>query len=118
MVLAMLALLAVQVSTGLFANDDVLNEGPLAGHVDKDQSDWLSHIHVLNFTLIEIAVVLHIVAILSYALLKRHDLVRPMITGRKMLPTALRPPHLTHPLRALVLMLAVAGVVIVVLRRL
>jgi cytochrome b len=80
MVLGLLGLLAVQVGTGLFANDDVLTEGPLAETVDKSTSDWLSHIHVVNFWLIEAAVAAHILAVLTYAVLKRHDLVRPMLT--------------------------------------
>jgi cytochrome b len=103
MVLVMLALLAVQVGTGLCSNDDALAEGPLFRYVGKDRSDWLSRIHGLNFTLIEIVIVAHIVAILTYAVLKRHDLVRPMITGRKHLPEWMTPPHLVSPLRALVL---------------
>ncbi len=49
MVLAMLACLGVQVGTGLFSNDDVLTKGPLAYHVSKATSDWLSHIHSINF---------------------------------------------------------------------
>ena len=103
MVLAMLALLAVQVATGLCANDDADTEGPLFSYVGKDWSDWLSHIHAVNFKLIQLAVLVHLGAILAYAVLKRHDLVRPMITGRKPLPDALAPPALVHPLRAIVL---------------
>ena len=34
-------------------------EGPLFGYVGKDWSDWLSHIHAVNFTLIQIAVLVH-----------------------------------------------------------
>ncbi len=60
MVLVMLALIGVQAGTGLFANDDGNTEGPLMHLVGKDQSDWLSHIHSLNFKLIEIAIVLHV----------------------------------------------------------
>ena len=56
MVLVMLALLAVQVATGLCANDDANTEGPLFSYVGKDWSDWLSHIHAVNFRLIQIAV--------------------------------------------------------------
>ena len=111
MVLVMLALLAVQVATGLFANDDADTEGPLFRYLDKDQSDWLSHIHAVNFTLIKIAVVTHVVAILVYAVLKRHDLVRPMITGRKRLPNATPPPALASPVRAIVVLAIAAGVV-------
>ncbi len=91
MVLLMLVLLAVQAATGLCANDDIAAEGPLAKYVGKDRSDWLSHIHAVNFKLIQIAVAAHIAAIVIYAVMKRHDLVRPMITGRKHLPDAGRP---------------------------
>ena len=111
MVLVMLALLGVQAATGLCANDDVDTEGPLFKYVGKDWSDWLSHIHAVNFRIIEIAVALHIVAILIYLGVKRHDLVRPMITGRKLLPDVLDPPMLVSPLRAAVLFAIAAGVV-------
>jgi len=110
MVLVMLALLAVQAATGLFANDDANTEGPLFDYVSKETSDWLSHIHAVNFTLIQIAVVLHIVAVFIYLALK-HDLIRPMITGRKHLPATLPAPRLASPLRAAVLFAIAVGVV-------
>jgi len=111
MVLVMLVLLAVQAATGLCANDDGATEGPLFNYVGKDRSDWLSHIHSVNFTLIQIAVALHVLAIIAYAVLKRHDLVRPMITGRKYLPAGIRAPALASPLLALVVFVIAAGVV-------
>lgn len=111
MVLVMLALLAVQVATGLCANDDGDTEGPLFRYVGKDWSDWLSHIHAMNFQLIKLAVLAHVAAILAYVVLKRHDLVRPMITGRKHLPGSLAPPVLVSPLRAVVLFAIAAGIV-------
>jgi cytochrome b len=111
MVLVMLVLLAVQVGTGLCANDDVMTEGPLFKYVGKDWSDSLSHIHGVNFRLIEIAVVLHLAAIAAYAVMKRHDLVRPMITGRKLLPARMTPPAMASPLLALVLFAIAAGTV-------
>jgi len=111
MVLGLLGLLAVQVGTGLFANDDVLTEGPLADTVDKSTSDWLSHIHVVNFRLIKLAVAAHILAVLTYAVLKRHDLVRPMLTGRKRLPAELPPPRMASPWLALLLVVLAAGAV-------
>ncbi len=111
MVLVMLALLAVQVSTGLFANDDGDTEGPLFKYVTKERSDWLSHIHAVNFGLIKLAVLTHVVAILAYAVLKRHDLVWPMITGRKHLPRDVAAPVLASPVRALVVF-ALAAVLV------
>jgi cytochrome b len=101
MILIMLAILLVQVGTGLCANDDVLTEGPLARFVGKERSDWLSHIHHLNFTLIEIVVAVHVLVIISYRLVKRQNLVLPMITGKKRLPGATRAPRMMHPILAL-----------------
>jgi cytochrome b len=111
MVLLMLTLLAVQVVTGLCANDDIAREGPLAKYVGKSWSDWLSVVHGINFTLIQIAVVLHVLAIVTYAALKRHDLVRPMITGTKQLPAAMSGPRIAHPMLAVVVFAIAVGVV-------
>lgn len=111
MVLVMLVLLAVQAATGLCANDDVDARGPLFDYVGKDRSDWLSHIHDVNFSLIKIAVLAHVVAIIAYAALKRHDLIRPMITGWKHLPDARAPPVVVSPIRAVVLFAIAVGIV-------
>ena len=45
MVIALLAALLLQCALGLFTNDDILYEGPLARHVTKDLSDTLSSLH-------------------------------------------------------------------------
>ena len=111
MVLGLLLLLLVQVLTGLAANDDVSTEGPYAEFVGKSWSDWASKIHVQAFTIIEIAVVLHVLAVLAYAVLKRQDLIGPMITGKKRLPGNTRAPRMRSPVLAFVLMLISAGLV-------
>ena len=114
MVLLMLALLCVQAGTGLFSNDlddGGDTEGPLMHLVGKDRSDWFGHIHSLNFKLIEAVIVLHILAILTYAVLKRHDLVRPMLTGTKLMPADLAAPRLVNPIWALLTLAVAAGAV-------
>jgi len=111
MVLVLLALLVLQVATGLCANDQVLTEGPFAEAVGQDTSDWLSHIHVLNFKAIEALVALHVVAVLAYAAVKRHNLIGPMITGKKRLPATLFPPRIASPLLAAAILAAAAGIV-------
>jgi cytochrome b len=115
MVLFMLALLAVQVGTGLCANDDIQTEGPLARMVGKDRSDWLTHIHSVNFTLIEIAVAVHVLAIITYRVSKGHNLLLPMITGKKRLPGATRAPRMMHPVLALAVLAFSALAVVVFL---
>ena len=102
--------------TGLCSNDDILVEGPLAEFVGKERSDWLSHIHYVNFTLIEIAIALHVLAIITYRLLKGHNLLLPMITGKKRLPGATRAPRMMHPIVALaVLVVSALSVVLFLL---
>jgi cytochrome b len=119
MVLVMLALIGVQACTGLFANDlDDGGEtrGPLMHFVGKDQSDWLSHIHALNFNLIEAVIVAHVLAIILYAVLKRQNLVRPMLTGTKLMPMDAASPRLVSPVWAVLVLAAAAGVVAFVVR--
>src|SRR5271165_5517007 len=115
LVLLILALLLVQVGTGLLSNTDGLDEGPLAHLVGKRASDWLTIVHSANFTVLQIAVGLHVLAVLAYAVLKRQDLVRRMLTGRKRLPVSLGAPRIANLWLALpVLALAVGIVVLLV----
>jgi cytochrome b len=82
-VLAMLAVLLIQAATGLFANDDIITEGPLFLWVNKPVSDWLTGVHRLNRYLIMVLVATHVFAVLFYLLAKRENLIKPMITGIK-----------------------------------
>jgi cytochrome b len=79
----MLAALLLQAVTGLFANDEIFNNGPLYGYVSDAQSDQLTGIHKANFNLILVLVGLHLAAIAYYQLKLKVDLLRPMLTGRK-----------------------------------
>jgi cytochrome b len=112
MVLLMLLLLAVQVGAGLCANtdDDYMVNGPLAKYVGKAWSDELSRVHAFNFYIILGVIVLHLLAITAYAVFKRQNLLRPMITGKKRLPGAMRAPRLASPLRAIVVFVVAAGI--------
>jgi cytochrome b len=117
MVLVMLALIGLQAGTGLFANDledGGDTEGPLMHLVSKDQSNWLGKIHSLNFNLIEAVIVLHVLAIVVYAVLKRHDLVRPMVTGTKLMPADVAAPRIVRPVWAVLVLAVAAGIVAVV----
>jgi Cytochrome b len=82
-VLALLASLLVQASTGLFANDDILTEGPLASKVSKGVSDALTAVHEINANLLYVLIGVHLCAIVFYAIVHRENLVRPMVTGWK-----------------------------------
>lgn len=85
-VFALLTLLAAQVGTGLFADDEISNTGPLIKFVSGATSSLLTKWHKsLGQGLILALVVLHVGAVVFYAVRKKQNLVRPMLTGDKML---------------------------------
>ena len=108
-VLAMLLALAVQASTGLFAGDPIEGGGPFVDQIAASTQKLLDRVHKFNFNIILGLIALHILAILAYAAIKRHDLVRPMVTGKKRLPANMRQPRFANPLLA-ALIVAVAAV--------
>lgn len=116
MVVGMLLLLLVQVATGLCSSDEGVVEGPLVARIGQSTSDWLTRYHHLGWKAIQIVVVLHVLAIVAYAVLKRHNLVRPMITGKKRMPGATKAPRMMSPVLGLVVLVVVAGVVTAIVR--
>ena len=83
-VVAMLLLLAVQVGLGLFAIDeDALYGGPLSHLVSYETARTLAHRHETFFWILVALIALHVLAILYYLIVRRDNLVTPMITGRR-----------------------------------
>ncbi|UFN50024.1 cytochrome b/b6 domain-containing protein [Roseomonas sp. OT10] len=113
MVLVLLGLLLLQTVTGLMADDQILTRGPLAARVPPAVSDQATAIHLRAYWFLLAAAGLHVLAVLAYALLKRQDLVRPMVTGVKRLPAgfAHRAPRLGSPVLGAVLLAAAAAAV-------
>ncbi|MCQ8105777.1 cytochrome b/b6 domain-containing protein [Methylomonas sp. SURF-2] len=90
-VLALLSVLLILVGSGLFANDDIAFEGPLYSLIDKDLSDKLSGWHIRAVNVLLILVAIHVTAIGFYQHVKKNDLIKPMLTGKKKLPGTLAP---------------------------
>lgn len=82
-VFGLLALVALQVGTGLFANDDIAFNGPLFNLISKELSDNLTGIHKLAIDLLIALIALHLTAIAFYTKVKKEQLIKPMITGWK-----------------------------------
>lgn len=107
-VFALLGLLALQVATGLVADDEIANVGPLNRFVGsatvQQATGW--HQELGQWLLIAL-VLLHIGAVLFYLFRKKQNLVRPMLVGDKPLPPG-TPASADGPAqRALALVLAV-----------
>ena len=101
-VLALLASVFVQAVSGLFASDDIDNEGPLVARVSGATVKWMTRVHNWNQTVLLALIGLHVGAILVYLLVKHDNLIAPMLSGRRRVaaPRALR---FASPWRALVL---------------
>lgn len=91
-VLAMLGVLALQIGLGLFAADeDGLEAGPLAHHVSFDTAERIAELHEALFNVILAMAALHIIAILYYLVVRRDNLVKPMVVGTRSMPAGTRP---------------------------
>ena len=85
-VLALLTILAVQVGTGLVADDEIASVGPLNRFVDTATGLAATGWHKTGGQWIIIGlVVLHIAAIVFYKVRHGKDLVGPMVRGDKQL---------------------------------
>jgi cytochrome b len=111
-VLAMLVIISALVVLGLFAVDvDGIESGPLATYVNFDSGRWASHAHSLVFNVLLGLIVLHLLAVVFYAIFKRDNLVGPMITGSKAVKVLPARSPIMAPLWRAVFSLAVAAFV-------
>ncbi|MEY4294350.1 MAG: hypothetical protein RLY82_38 [Pseudomonadota bacterium] len=88
-VFAMLALLLVQVSTGLISDDEISAAGPLTKFVSNATVSLASSYHVtIGKVLVIVLVITHLVAIVFYLYKKQENLIKPMLHGDKLLPNS------------------------------
>ena len=80
-VIAILLTFLLQIVTGLFANDDLFNEGPLYQYVSSQLSDFFTSIHEVTAYFLIGFTLLHVLVIAFYQFWKKQYLVRAMITG-------------------------------------
>lgn len=100
--IAILSLLSLQVTSGLFANDGVLDEGPLVQFISTKLSDQFTQIHHLSFNALLAVLALHITAVMYYQHIKQQALIKAMITGRKPLGVDTKVPTIAHPIMAII----------------
>jgi cytochrome b len=91
-VLILLGLMIAQVIVGLFTQDvDGIESGPLTYLVSYETADAARHWHDLLFDVLLGFIALHLAAIAFYQLVKRDNLVGPMLTGRKRMTVSMPP---------------------------
>jgi cytochrome b len=99
-VLVMLFVLCAQVTTGLFADDDISETGPFGQFVTRPTRKFLTGLHQRNFNILAALMALHVAAIAAYWLLRRKNLLWPMLTGVARLPVGIAAPRLRSLLLA------------------
>lgn len=88
-VVALFALLALQIGLGLIAQDvDGLFSGPLNHLVAYETGDAAREWHELTFNILLALVAVHIAAIAFYLVVRKINLIAPMLSGRKAVGSA------------------------------
>ena len=108
MVVLMLAVLLLQATTGLFADDEVRAQGPLAAVVSEATVRQMTRIHSFNEWVVAGLAVVHVIAIGVYQWGLRRDLIGPMVHGRAELPGA---PRMAPTWLAALLLVLASGAV-------
>lgn len=108
---ALLGLLAVQVATGLVADDEIATIGPLnrfvSSRIANAASAW--HEEVGKWLLIVLAIV-HVAAVLYYLWRRQKNLLAPMIRGDAALPAGTPASRDSAVQRGLALVIGLAAV--------
>lgn len=81
MIVLMLAILAVQAGSGLFVDDEIATQGPLAVKVSNAFVAKMSALHGYNQWAVAAAVALHVAAIAFYQGYLGTNLIGPMVHG-------------------------------------
>ena len=92
-VFALLGLLSLQAATGLFGNDDIAFAGPLNHLVDDTLGARATGWHRLLADGLFVLLALHLLAIAFHVIVKRHRLIRPMVTGLQDVDAGTPPPR-------------------------
>lgn len=109
MVIALLLAVLAQAGSGLFTTDDIYTEGPLYHLVPGKTASLLTTVHHYAINVLIALAAIHVAASLFYLVVKKENLIGPMVTGAKPLPAELPAPALASPIRALILLVAVAA---------
>ncbi|MCX4145053.1 MULTISPECIES: cytochrome b/b6 domain-containing protein [Paraburkholderia] len=114
MVLVLLTLLLLETLSGLYVYNEVADEGSLSERVPAWIANAISTLHAVVWDALLAAVALHVLVIAIYAVVKGHNLLRPMLNGYKALPASVAAPRQAPAWLAL-LPLGIGAAVVVLL---
>ncbi len=87
-VLGMLSILLLQVFSGFISDDEIANAGPWTAFVPADWVELATEYHSdVGKVILILLIALHVGTVLYYKRFKNDDLITPMITGDKVLPS-------------------------------
>lgn len=110
-VFLMLMLLLMQAGMGLFASDGMFFSGPLTRNVDSGFASDLTRWHRwTGYSLLALAA-FHLLAVLWYQIVRRTNLIWPMITGSKFVQEGVAAPAIRHWGLSVLLLALVSGAV-------
>lgn len=108
MIIVMLAVLLVQASLGLFADDKLLQVGPFNHLLPPSVGSRLTTFHNWGGKVVLWLVIVHVAAVGIYLLWKRQNLIGPMLSGYKLVPANVPAMlNFVRPVLALLVLLAV-----------
>jgi cytochrome b len=88
MVIFILFAVLLQASTGLFISDDIFSAGPYNGVFSEEIEKFLKLVHSNGFNIIATLSGIHILAVLYHVIIKKENLIKPMIDGKKSIDNA------------------------------
>ncbi|BDX06037.1 cytochrome b/b6 domain-containing protein [Planctobacterium marinum] len=83
MTVLLLVVIFLQAMSGLFTSDEIFTDGPWRSVISGDYQELADWAHGNLFTVIQVAVALHIAAAFYYLIIKKQNLIRAMIDGKK-----------------------------------
>ena len=116
-VVLMVFSIIVQVSSGLFCDDDVMFSGVFSDLISDDLTSVANQIHTVNSKILLLLISAHLIAICWYTLFKKQNLVTPMIIGYSSeikMNNEVRQVN-EHPKRALLFAIISVGVTIILI---
>ncbi|WP_339723582.1 cytochrome b/b6 domain-containing protein [uncultured Paraglaciecola sp.] len=80
---AVLILVGLQAISGLFTSDDIVYSGPYYDSANADLQQWMQWLHHNIFDVLLGIIGLHLLAIGWYLIFLKHNLIKPMLDGKK-----------------------------------